>query len=94
MEKINKAGVVRNRKKAMIKLSELTKNYILQSHLDETDFVATIGITNDETEIAPFTKIIQKSLPNLPLLQPFSDWCNHCNTYRTYDTGYLYCKKI
>ena len=68
---INKAGVVRNRKKAMIKLSELTKNYILQSHLDETDFVATIGITNDETEIAPFTEIIQKSLPNFPLLQPF-----------------------
>lgn len=68
---ISKAGIVRSRKKAMLKLAELTKNYILQNHLNETDFVATIGITDDKTEIPPFQEIIEKTLPSLPLLEPF-----------------------
>ena len=67
---INKAGIARSRKKAMIKLSELTKEYIEQNHFSITDITAVIGTTNTPEEAEPFTKILKSDL-DIELIEPF-----------------------
>ncbi len=68
---INKAGLARSRKKAMLKLSELTKNYIEQNHFSISDFTLTIGTTNTPEEIEVFTEILKSDLPNIEMIEPF-----------------------
>ncbi len=68
---MNKAGLARSRKKAMLKLSELTKNYIEQNHFSISDFTLTIGTTNTPEEIEVFTEILKSDLPNIEMIEPF-----------------------
>lgn len=68
---INKAGIARSRKKAMIKLSELTKNYIEQNHFAISDFTFIIGTTNTPEEAEPFSEILQSNIENMDMIEPF-----------------------
>lgn len=68
---INKAGMARSRKKAMLKLSELTKNYIEQNHFALSDFTFTIGTTNTPEEAEPFAAILKNDLGNIDMIEPF-----------------------
>lgn len=68
---INKAGLARSRKKAMLKLSELTKNYITQNHFSISDFTFTIGTTNTPEEIPTFTEILKSDLSDMEMIEPF-----------------------
>ena len=68
---INKAGMARSRKKAMLKLSELTKNYIEQNHFAISDFTFTIGTTNTPEEVEPFAAILKNDLGDIDMIEPF-----------------------
>ncbi|MEY8321035.1 DegV family protein [Lachnospiraceae bacterium 46-61] len=68
---INKAGLARSRKKAMLKLSELTKNYMEQNHFSPSDFTLTIGTTNTPDEVDILTEILKSDLPNIEIIEPF-----------------------
>lgn len=68
---INKAGIARSRKKAMIKLSELTKEYIQKNHFSISDFTFTIGTTNTPEEVLPFSEILKSDIPDMELIDPF-----------------------
>lgn len=68
---INKAGIARSRKKAMIKLSELTAEYIQKNHFSVSDFTFTIGTTNTPEEATPFSEILKSYLPDMEFIEPF-----------------------
>ena len=68
---INKAGIARSRKKAMIKLSELTKEYMEQNHFCVSDFIVTIGTTNTPEEPEIFSEILKTYLPTMEWIEPF-----------------------
>ncbi len=68
---INKAGIARSRKKAMIKLSELAKEYMEQNHFSISDFTVTLGTTNTPEEPEIFSEILKSDLPDIELIEPF-----------------------
>ena len=55
----------------MIKLSELTKEYIQKNHFSISDFTFTIGTTNTPEEVLPFSEILKSDIPDMELIDPF-----------------------
>ncbi len=55
----------------MIKLSELTKEYMEQNHFCVSDFIVTIGTTNTPEEPEIFSEILKTYLPTMEWIEPF-----------------------
>lgn len=68
---ISVAGVSQSRKKALKKLSALTRNFFDAEKENVKDFVFKIGVTNTWDEVAPFEKLLKEELPQADFLSSF-----------------------